>query len=138
MLQRKSVGAVVFKSEPRQYLLLHYEAGHWDFPKGGVEAGEKEEDTLAREMREETGITDYSLTQGFKDEMSYFFREGGELVRKTVVFYLAETMQEQVKLSFEHQDFAWLPFEEAKEKLTFKTAKELLEKAEAFLNKPNK
>ena len=30
--------------ERREYLVLHYEAGHWDFPKGHLEEGESEED----------------------------------------------------------------------------------------------
>ena len=39
MISEKSAGAILFvkEKEPR-YLLLHYEAGHWDFPKGHVEA----------------------------------------------------------------------------------------------------
>jgi hypothetical protein len=46
-----SVGAVVFTGEKnkRQYLLLHYPSGHFDFPKGHVEVGETEEETLRRE-----------------------------------------------------------------------------------------
>ena len=56
----KSCGAVVFKKQKDgiRYLLLHYDAGHWDFPKGNQEKNEKEEQTAAREIKEETGIED--------------------------------------------------------------------------------
>src|SRR3989344_321242 len=62
-----SVGAVVFREEnrggkkERLYLLLHYPSGHFDFPKGHVEAGETEEMTLRRETDEETGIRDLKV-----------------------------------------------------------------------------
>lgn len=133
---RKSVGVVLFRQneEGREYLLLHYAAGHWDFPKGGQETGENDEQTVRRELQEETGITQIDIDAGFTHELSYFFREQGELIRKTVVFYLGRTRQADVKLSFEHQDFAWLPYENAMAQLTHKNAKALLEKADAYLN----
>ncbi|GAI42981.1 unnamed protein product, partial [marine sediment metagenome] len=43
----KSAGAVIFSRSDKkiEYLLLHYQAGHWDFPKGNIEKGEKLEET---------------------------------------------------------------------------------------------
>ncbi len=52
---------------------------------------------------------------------------------KEVVFYVAKTETEQIKLSFEHIGFEWLPYDEALEKLTYKNAKEILKKANEFL-----
>ncbi|MBI5225783.1 NUDIX domain-containing protein [Candidatus Micrarchaeota archaeon] len=147
---RKSVGIVLYREaqgektgkyktttdecQGRQYLLLYYAAGHWDFPKGGQEAGESDEQTLRRELKEETGIEKIDIIPIFTHELSYFFREQGELIRKTVVFYLGRTSQAEVKLSFEHKDFAWLSYDEAMAKLTHKNAKSLLEKADALLD----
>jgi len=137
VVKRKSVGLVVFKraGKKREYLLLHYASGHWDFPKGGVEVGETEEETALRELREETGISRVKIIPGFSESIHYFFREGGKLVSKNIVFLLAESFSREVKLSFEHVGFEWLSFQQALERLTFENSKQVLEKAESFLRK---
>jgi len=133
----RSAGAVIFRREKGKvlYLLLHYEEGHWDFPKGHVEKGEKTEETIRREVREETGITDLAFVDGFKETIRYFFWAGKKRILKFVVYTLAETPQKDVKLSFEHVDHIWLPFEEAKAKITFATSRRVLQKGDAFLRK---
>ena len=131
----RSAGAVIFRNEGEKilFLLLHYEEGHWDFPKGHVEKGEKTEETVRREVREETGLTQINFLPGFKETIRYFFRSGRKKILKFVAYLLAETSQKEVKLSFEHIDSAWLSFEEAKAKITFATSRKVLEKANAFL-----
>ncbi len=53
-----SVGIILFHRFPRKimYLLLKQHQGHWGFPKGHIEKGERLIDTAVRELREETGI----------------------------------------------------------------------------------
>ena len=134
MKKERSAGAIVFrKYKEVKYLLLHYEAGHWDFPKGHIEGKEMELDALKREVEEETGIKDIEIISNFKEKIEYYYKLKGELMHKEVIFYLAKTEIEQVRISFEHIGFIWLPFDKAMEKLTFKNAKEMLEKAHAFL-----
>jgi 8-oxo-dGTP pyrophosphatase MutT (NUDIX family) len=130
MPTEKSAGAIVYLAEGRTrlYLLLHYEEGHWDFPKGKMEKGESEEETIRREVREETGITDIDF-KDFREGINYSFRRDGETVYKEVIFRLARTKEKEVKLSFEHTAYKWLPYEEALGQLTYDNAKELLKKA---------
>lgn len=132
----KSCGAVVCRLEgaKRLYLLLHYEEGHWDFPKGHAEQGENEEGTVRRETAEETGITELDFEPLFREKISYSFRRGGTAVPKEVVFFLAKTKQKEVRLSDEHIGFVWLPYESALKKLTYKNAKDMLQKAESRLS----
>lgn len=137
MPKEKSAGAVVFRREGNEiyYLLLHYQPGHWDFPKGHIEAGEREEETVKREIAEETGIKDIVIMEGFREQIKYFFRntydkkKNTSWIFKVVAFYLAETATKGVKISFEHKGFKWLPYKEAMEQLTFKNAKNILTKA---------
>jgi len=135
MPQEFSTGAVIFRKESGRvlYLLLHYESGHWDFVKGNVEKGESETGTAMRETEEESGIKDLSFVPGFREKIEYYYKREGRTVHKQVVFLLAETKTREVKISWEHIGFEWLPYEEALGRLTYKNAKEVLEKAHAFL-----
>jgi bis(5'-nucleosidyl)-tetraphosphatase len=148
MPKEKSAGAIIYRMENGVpvYLLLHYQSGHWEFAKGHVEEGETEEETVLREVQEETGIDQLEFIPGFKESIKYFFRNNyakkkaiaeGEVpskakapwISKLVVFYLAATRTEKIKLSKEHVGYAWLSFDEALKKLTFKNAKNVLKKA---------
>jgi 8-oxo-dGTP pyrophosphatase MutT (NUDIX family) len=138
-VREKSCGAVVFKRNGEvQYLLLHYEAGHWDYVKGQVESSESEKDTVIRELKEETGITDARFVEGFREEISYFYRREGKTVYKEVIFFMIETKESNVTLSYEHVGYGWLNYEKAIEKLTFANAKNVLAKAHEFLSKEEK
>ena len=134
LLREKSCGAVVFlkKEDKTLYLLLNYAAGHWDFVKGNVEPNENEKQTVVRELREETSITDAAFLEGFRESISYFYRRQGLTVHKEVVFYLMESKTEKVELSFEHVGYIWLDYEHAMEKLTFKNSKDVLQKARNY------
>ena len=137
MPQEKSCGAIVFirQKDGIKYLLLHYDAGHWDFPKGKQEKNEKEEQTALREIKEETGLEDVELIDGFRESVKYFYKKNEETVFKEVIFFLAETHTDAVTLSNEHIGYAWVGYEHAEKKLTFNNAKELLGKANQFLHK---
>ncbi|MBN2067389.1 MAG: NUDIX domain-containing protein [Candidatus Diapherotrites archaeon] len=139
MPKEKSVGAVVFieQDDDLLFLLLHYTAGHWGFPKGHVEPGETEEQTLLREVEEETGLKGVEIIPGFEQHTSYFFRGNAGTVFKEVVFYLARAPSSDVRLSSEHQAFRWLPFQNAMKRLTFKNTRAILQRANSFLRQKN-
>ncbi len=137
MLREKSCGAVVFirKDDAAKYLLLNYEAGHWDFVKGNVEANESEQQTVVRELQEETSITGAQFVDGFREAIAYFYRRQGLTVHKEVVFFVMEAFTDKVELSFEHVGYVWLDYKHAMEKLTFKNSKDVMQKAHDFLKK---
>jgi 8-oxo-dGTP pyrophosphatase MutT (NUDIX family) len=132
-----SAGAVIFRRDKSiiKYLLLHYESGHWDYVKGHMEAGEDELTTLKRECKEETGIKDLQIIHGFRQEIKYFYRNGKETVSKIVYFYLAETKTAEVKISFEHIGYEWLPYEDALNRVTYANSREVLKKAHEVVEK---
>jgi|Deesub1362A_J573_1020465.scaffolds.fasta_scaffold00115_70 8-oxo-dGTP pyrophosphatase MutT (NUDIX family) len=135
MAREISAGAVVFKrNKDIKFLLLNYESGHWDFPKGNVEKGEDKRETAIREIREETSLKNIKIIEGFENKISYFYKREGKTIYKEVTFYLAETTTDTVSLSYEHRDYVWLNYQDAIKKLTYKNAKETLKKAWEFLN----
>lgn len=140
-VHEKSCGVIVFRNTDgvREYLLLHYPGGHWDYPKGHVEEFDNSElETAKRELEEETGIDDIKIEEAFHEPMYYSFNRGKkERVVKTVVYFVGETACQSVKISHEHKNHKWLPYERAKKRLTYKNAKEILEKAESHLNSNN-
>jgi len=136
-----SAGAVIFfENDGREYLLLKYESGndYWGFPKGRVERKKKESlaGAALREIKEETGLgrNDVVLAPDFKEREHYFFKKDGVLISKEVVFFLARAKTKNVTVSWEHTGFEWLPYPAALERLKYKNHKELLKKAEAYLD----
>jgi len=130
----KSAGAVVFRRNKEiKYLLIQYGRGHWEFPRGLIEKGETLEQTARREIKEEVGIEDIKFIPGFKEWIKFFFKFKEKNVMKIATFLLAQTKTKEVKLSYEHKDYAWLDYEKALNQLTFKNSKDILKKANDYL-----
>ncbi len=137
MIEETSAGIVLFRKEDSKilFLLLHYPSGHWDFIKGKMEKGESTHETAIRETKEETGIIDITFLENFEEWIKYEFQYQGELVRKKVVFFLAETKTKEVMISDEHLDYTWMDYNTSMEKTTFDNAKTVLTRAQTLLTK---
>ena len=149
MRTEHSAGAIIFRETKngREYLLLQHPnilsinsrnknpiKGHWAFPKGHVEKGEKTEDTIKREVQEETGIEKIEFIAGFSAKTKYLIGPMNNKRIKYVIMFLARTQQGTIKLSDEHQAYAWLPYDKALAKATHRDSKNMLKKADAFLS----
>lgn len=142
MVQEKSSGVIVFRYHPRdglQYLLLYHRGNYWNFPKGKMETGENEVDGALRELAEETGISGLKLVDGWRQETSFFFKEKRsdkmELIKKDFIIFLAPaTKDTEVKISSEHNGYAWLEYKVAIKYLRFKSIREILAEANSYVN----
>jgi len=137
MIEETSAGIVIFRKENSKnlFLLLRYPSGHWDFVKGKMEKDESTHETAVRETKEETGITDIMFLENFEEWIEYNFQFQGELVKKKVVFFLAETKTKEIEISHEHLDYTWMDYNSAMEKTTFDNAKTVLTRAQMLLTK---
>ena len=127
-----SVAAIVYNEN--EYLLLKYGLGHWEFVKGHIEENESDEQTILRELEEETSITEAIIIKGFKEKYEYSFTFKGQRIHKFVSCYLIKVNTKDVKISYEHEDYVWLTFHKALRRLTYDNAKRLLHKANTFQN----
>lgn len=130
--KEKSCGALIARRENHhlQFLIIQQVQGHWCFPKGHVEGNETEQETAAREIREETGLK-VEFMKGFRKETEYSPKPG---VVKEVVYFLARPVggKEKIQKS-ELKDMAWVDPVAALAALTYDSDAELLKSAYAFL-----
>jgi putative (di)nucleoside polyphosphate hydrolase len=78
-LYRPNVGVVLFNRAGKAWLGRRIKAEgprNWQFPQGGVDAGEELYAAALRELAEETGITSVSLLGRTEDWVAYDFPEG--------------------------------------------------------------
>lgn len=130
-----SAGGVVFKENKNGplYLVLISKRRIWEFPKGHLEPGEDTRMAAIREVREETGLNDLEVFDGFTFTINYEFFKNGNKVKKDVVYYLMKTNSQSVTISEEHIGYMWLPYEKALDTLTHKNSKNLLMEANSWL-----
>lgn len=84
---RKNVGIIVFNSDKKVLFCKRLNSkriGSWQFPQGGIDAGETEEVAALRELAEETGITSAQIVYTDKNWYKYDFPED---VRKSKKYY---------------------------------------------------
>jgi 8-oxo-dGTP diphosphatase len=112
---------VLMKSKDGKFLFLHRSAEKypevnrlWDFPGGRIAIGTPLLENLEREVKEETGlsISGQPKLLGAQD----ILKDDRHIVRLT---YVASTDGEGLRLSEEHDDFAWLSLDEIRNREDF-------------------
>jgi 8-oxo-dGTP pyrophosphatase MutT (NUDIX family) len=136
MKEATSAGAILFRDTRgrREYLLLKSRPGDWEFPKGGVEGDEELQQTAIREVKEEAGISDFRLIDGFRQDYDYVFEAGGNTIHKTVHLFIARSFEASAQLSNEHNDLQWRDYEQAINTLSHDGPRSILEDAHQFLD----
>jgi 8-oxo-dGTP pyrophosphatase MutT (NUDIX family) len=99
------------------------------FPKGIVEKGESSQEAALREVLEETGYRCEIVSELPRSE--YFFRRDGQLVRKTVRWFVMRPLAVEGEHDEEIERVDWVSLVEAAELLTYKSDRELLRSATA-------
>jgi 8-oxo-dGTP pyrophosphatase MutT (NUDIX family) len=136
-----SAGIVIYRltKEGPEFLLLYHGGNYWNFPKGKIEAEEKSLQTAFRETREETGLraSDLRIRKQFRahEHYTFFSRDRGK-IRKTVIFYLAETEKEQIKISGgREKGCGWFLYKDARRMLrVYKDSEAVLKRANEFIS----
>ena len=135
-MKQVSCGAVIFRENGDRKFLLLLKGNYFEFVKGYIEEGEEEKETVKREIQEETEINDIEFIEGFREIYTFDYNLKGKSIFREIILYLVKTTMEDVKISYEHDSYKWLTFDEAIKIIKFKNMKEILTKANDFLNGP--
>jgi bis(5'-nucleosidyl)-tetraphosphatase len=134
MKKEYSYGAIVYRLKGTQpeILIEHMHLGHISLPKGHIEEGESPLQCTLREIKEETNL-DVDVDMGFSHTITYSPQPD---VNKDVTFYVAKALSTLIIPQPEEVSYAeWVSPEKALACLTFKSDKETLALALAYLSK---
>jgi 8-oxo-dGTP pyrophosphatase MutT (NUDIX family) len=127
-LTETSYGGVVVRDE---HVLVITPTGRRrvvGLPKGGPNPGETPEQTAAREVREETGIT--AAVREPLGDVTYWYRRGGRRVFKTVHFFLFDFVSgSTADHDHEVDEARWMPLAEARTALSYPGERALIDSA---------
>jgi 8-oxo-dGTP pyrophosphatase MutT (NUDIX family) len=142
-----SAGGTVFKKKGGQVVWLiiqpnakdqPWRQGRWQLPKGWIDKGETSQQAAIREVKEEGGV-EAEIIEKIDRINIFFYNEDKQKVVKNIVFFL---MKYQGGSERDHdpetEKAVWLPFNQALERLTFKSERKILEKARKILEKKEK
>src|SRR6056297_3178527 len=134
-VEATSAGAILYRDTRgrREYLLLKSRPGDWEFPKGGGENDEELQQTAIREVKEEAGIGDFRLVDGFREDYDYVFEANGSRIHKTVHLFIAKSFEASAELSREHRDLQWRDYEQAINTITQDGPRDILREAHDYL-----
>lgn len=108
-----TVGALIFSPEGKALLIKSHKWGdQYVIPGGHIELGEKIEDALRREIREETGLEIYDIE--FFLLQDFIFDKTFHKKRHFLFLdHICKTTSTQVTLDQEGQEYVWVNPEEA-------------------------
>jgi 8-oxo-dGTP pyrophosphatase MutT (NUDIX family) len=131
-----SAGGVVFRVADAQplFLLIRDSYGHWGFPKGHLERGERADTAALREVMEETGLRAVTVL-GSVATIEWFFRFRGALIHKKCEFFLMEAATDVTKPQHSEGITAcrWTSAGEAEELIGYENARSVLRRAREML-----
>ena len=127
-LKETSYGGVVVRGDEVLVITPIGKRRVTGLPKGGPNPGERPEETAAREVREETGVT--ATVREPLGDVHYWYRRGGRRVYKTVHFFLCDYVSgSTADHDHEVEDARWIPLAEAPSVLSYPGERALIERA---------
>ena len=112
-------------------------------PKGLVDPGEKAEQTALREVREETGVVAAMVTK--LGDIKYVYARSwgdGQRVFKIVSFFLLHYLSGEIddiapEMRVEVRRASWIPLDEAPRKLAYRGERDMVKRAQQYLQSHN-
>ncbi len=115
---RQAVGAIVKKNH--KYMLVKKSlcvsmnqslVDHWDFPKGGIESRDQTpEAAILRELREETGSSQYKIVKAFEKKLCFDFPKAHKYSKQETSMYLIEFLGKESDLRVDGKEIDQIGF----------------------------
>jgi len=123
-----SAGAIILRGigGELKIALAHHNNSlkEWVLPKGHVEPGESLEQAALREIHEEAGLANVQLINHLGTLMRQSIKPNGEVVDKTIHYYLAYALGNghfQTPSDLRFTEVGWFSPEQALEKVAYET-----------------
>ena len=137
-------GAIVYSEDDcRRYLLVKQKNGMWTFPQGHLQAidldeAENEDEAVRREVEEQASMYLIFMKHGFKETEEYSVPGSGRTQKKTIclaeyISFSDDARQDVRCQSHKVCDACFITAQEAADKLDHENERELLRRAERFL-----
>jgi len=127
-MKLKKVGVIVHDGE--LFLIPRFE-DYWGFFGGNVEEGEDLEKAALRNLRDLSGIKWLQVVKKLESRIGYFGDDGNKVDRH--IFLIRSSVKSDIKLRDGILGYAWLPFREALDLLTYPGHKRALREARMFI-----
>ncbi len=111
IIQKIVLAGVIFNKQGKALILQRNEnediyPGMWELPSGKREFFESSHDALVREIKEEAGL-DIEIVQPCS-VFEYKIEKPNEIRDSTQINFVVTSNTSEVKLSEEHQNYAWI------------------------------
>lgn len=131
VVREPTAGGIVFrrnkKSGDVEILLIQDAKDRWTIPKGHIEEGETAKETAAREIGEETGLTDITV-MSWLGKIHFRYRRQQSLVLMTTQIYLVHAHANSHKLKKEEwmNGIGWFNVHEALDMIEYEDIGKLI------------
>jgi len=105
----EAAGGIVIND--RQEKLFIHRFGRWDLPKGKIERNETKSDAAIREVQEETGLLEVSITKELPSTFHIFDHKGKKVLKRTYWYLMEYSGNNDPKPQLEEEITAavWIP-----------------------------
>ncbi len=113
----------------------NHKSNEWGLPKGTPEKNEETFETAKRELREETGISEFKIIGGKTFSEKYTFEQDGITHQKHNTYFIASVNEMIDKdSSIDSKDMKWINIKDASKTFKFENITQLLDDVFEYLN----
>ncbi len=127
---RQNVAAIIINKNKKILMCEHaWIDDAWQFPQGGVDDGESEEEAILRELYEEIGTNKLKIISKMSNKLAYKFpyylKEKYNMMGQEQRFFLLYFYGKDEEIKFDNQlkpefkDFEWVDYDEAPRRVIY-------------------